>query len=191
MQTPAARLSFQKQDREAWIRISGRATLQISGTFKALVRALLEQGCRRFRIDLSECPGMDSTFVGILTRLAIDSREPSAPEPRAESIELVYANPHITHLLDTLGLVEFFAIVEDLESPAPERYTPFEPEASATTQSGLTRTLYEAHKTLSDLSPSNKEKFESVLECVKEELAEQEAETRRTSPSPDKPDAKP
>jgi anti-sigma B factor antagonist len=58
-----------------WIRPEGRGTFLESSIIKDLVGSSAEDGISNFIIDLEACPGMDSTFMGMLAGLGIGFRK--------------------------------------------------------------------------------------------------------------------
>ena len=81
-------------DKTAWIRIEGRANLNSSVDFKALVNGLIEKGYTRFILDLTECVLMDSTFLGVLAGLGMKFSAPKNGDP-AITVELLNANEQL------------------------------------------------------------------------------------------------
>src|SRR5437762_13875410 len=53
-------------EQAALVKISGRASFNCSVDFKTLVYELRDRGYRQFVLDVTECPIMDSTFLGVL-----------------------------------------------------------------------------------------------------------------------------
>ncbi len=62
-------------DQVALVRISGRASFNCSVDFKSLVCELRDRGYRKYVLDLSECPIMDSTFLGVLAGFGLKLAE--------------------------------------------------------------------------------------------------------------------
>lgn len=54
----------------ALVRITGRASFATGPAFKRLGSALIEQCCTRLVLDMADCEGADSTFLGVLAGLA-------------------------------------------------------------------------------------------------------------------------
>ena len=55
----------------ALVRITGRASFSIGPALKQLGTALIDRQYGRFVLDMAECDGVDSTFLGILAGLAL------------------------------------------------------------------------------------------------------------------------
>ena len=58
-----------------WIRPEGRGTFLESPIIKSFIESSMEDGVSDFVIDLEACPGMDSTFMGMLAGLGIGFRK--------------------------------------------------------------------------------------------------------------------
>src|SRR5450631_2319235 len=63
---------------EVWIRVEGRGSFQNSPALKEFSRKLIDEGRRKFVVDLKSCLAMDSTFMGTLAGLAIRLRDTGA-----------------------------------------------------------------------------------------------------------------
>ena len=158
----------------ACIRIIGRANFTSSVDFKSLVDELRQKGCNCFVLDLSECVLMDSTFLGVLAGLGLklgSSTQGQAPQ----GIELFNPSPRIIELLETLGVLHLFKIIEGtFSAPAaahPVEHTPADPNKAE-----VTRTCLEAHQTLIDLSPANAARFKDVTQFLAEGVKKSKAE---------------
>ena len=70
-----------------------------------------------FIFDLAECPGMDSTFLGVLTGLVI-----KAPGGPAMDVELRKSTTRVRDILDNMGVAERFKFSDEAAwhvGPAP------------------------------------------------------------------------
>ena len=54
----------------AWVRVNGSANHENASCIKEFLAGRFERGWRQFVIDLGGCRGIDSTFIGMLYRLA-------------------------------------------------------------------------------------------------------------------------
>jgi len=155
-------------DRFACVKISGRANFSSSVDFKTLLQELKQKGCNYFILDLSECSLMDSTFLGVLAGFGLQTTSANK-ERGAGTIELLNANERIIELLESLGVLQLFKIVQgsaDSHDPNQQRaLTPCFP-----TKEEVTRTCLEAHHTLMELSPENAAKFKEVAAFLAEDL---------------------
>lgn len=169
MKTSGTNLSVWSGDGSAFIKIAGRANFGASIEFKNAVYWLCEKGFRIFKLDLTDCLLMDSTFAGVLAGLG-RTFEPAENPGSQNLIEILNPNDRISDLLDNLGVKNMFHIVQgtppnpaDLtEVPLPA-IPPSDPEAFA-------RACYDAHKDLIKANPTNAEKFKDVTSALSEEI---------------------
>ena len=166
MPTPAAKMLVMVSEQFACIRIIGRANFTSSVDFKTLVDELRQKGCECFVLDLSECLLMDSTFLGVLAGLGLKLSGGNGERTR-QRVELFNPSPRITELLETLGVVHLFRIVQGSFAPAAPAET-MERTPQDPTKAELTRTCIEAHQTLMDISPANAARFKDVTQFLAE-----------------------
>src|SRR5262249_5573829 len=119
MSTPPAKLQVFVLQSLACIKIVGRANFASSIDFKSLVTTLKDEGYHCFAIDLSECSLMDSTFLGVLAGIGLKTCSNSGRGP----IELLNPSPRVTELLENLGVLHLFRIVNG-QFTVPGELTP-------------------------------------------------------------------
>ena len=173
MKMPASNLLVWVGDKNAWIRISGRASFNSSVDFKTLINNLAQKGFSRFVLDLTECPLMDSTFLGVLAGLGLKfgARRNGDPQP---SLELLNPNPRILDLLDNLGVAHLFKVLKEPPEFARADMAPVDPAPTNADRREVSRTCLEAHKTLMDVNPANISKFKEVAEFLANDLKKTE-----------------
>lgn len=171
MSANANEMSVALMDDHACVRICGRANFASSVDFRRLIKGLREQGNHRFRLDLCDCLIMDSTFLGVLARLALDARD-AAEADAPKAFELINPSDRVAGLLDNLGVLELFKVTEgeglsneQLESVA-EGPKPSKEEAA--------RNSIAAHETLIEINPENEAKFKDVIKFLAEDLKRSE-----------------
>ena len=108
-----------------------------------------------FVIDLTDTDSIDSTNLGLLTRLAIRMQRLDA-----QRVTIVSNRADINSVLNSMALDEVFDIVEDncLETDAAQEV----PQEDADRET-LAHTLIEAHRALMDLNERNREMFRDVV----------------------------
>lgn len=167
MALPSAKLSVLVGKDFACVKITGRANFTFSPDFKTLLAELIQKGYGHFIIDLSECVLMDSTFLGVLAGFGIKlNHEPST---NRGGIELSNPNARITELLENLGVLQLFKIINgtlelsgDLRAQTPAPVNPSHEE--------ITRTSLEAHQALMEVNPENVPRFKDVAQFLAEDL---------------------
>ncbi|MDB6125770.1 MAG: hypothetical protein JWQ71_4763 [Pedosphaera sp.] len=174
MSTPSAKLTVFASGRLACIRITGRANFTSSIDFKLLVNELLQRGFTCFILDLTECLLMDSTFLGVLAGfgLKIDAAKVSVNGEGAangKGIELLNPNARIAELLENLGVIHLFKVVNGTMDSAMQGldHTPVQAKP---TREEITRNCLDAHKTLMDITPANVPRFKDVTQFLAEDL---------------------
>lgn len=113
-------------------------------------------------VDLTEAHSIDSTSLGLLAKIANFNRQHFS-----HKTTLLSTNPDVNQILDSMGFYDIFnirdtgeAITEALQQLA----------INAPCKDELTRIVYEAHQTLSDLNPHNQEAFKEVLDSLRSRL---------------------
>ena len=108
-----------------------------------------------FVIDLTETDSIDSTNLGLLTRLATRMQRFDA-----QRVTIVSNRADINSVLNSMALDEVFDIVQDtcLETDATQ-----EVPQKDTDRETLAHTLIEAHRALMDLNERNREMFRDVV----------------------------
>ena len=152
----------------ACIKLSGRANFSSSVDFKTVVQELRQKGCTYFVLDLSECTLMDSTFLGVLAGLGLQSKPAEGDQPKVV-LELLNPNERVTELLESLGVLHLF----NLSHGAAQMPQPIEAQAVTTACPGkdeVRKACLEAHKTLMELNPQNASRFKEVAVFLSEDL---------------------
>jgi anti-sigma B factor antagonist len=146
------------------VKVRGKGSFQNSPALKEFAREMFERGHRAFVIDLSDCPVMDSTFMGTLAGLALRLRESGNG-----SLLVCNVNERNADLLRNLGLNNLFT-VESKADVADQTGT-----ESSLSNDNLSRLdhaacMIEAHEALVDADPENLARFKDVLEYLKQDL---------------------
>jgi len=177
MITSAAKLMVLTGEHFACVRIIGRASFNSSVDFKTVLYELRQKGCDYFVLDLSECPLMDSTFLGVLAGFGqkMSAQPQGACGP---SIELLNPNSRVAELLENLGVIHLFGVAEGpLKLPdglQTHDHTPVIPGKEE-----VTRACLEAHRTLMELNPENQSRFKEVTRFLTEDLGKMQKEKPR------------
>ncbi len=169
MTMPASSLMVAVRDCIAFVKVHGRATFSIATPFKELVHELTQHQFKRYVVDLTDCPIMDSTFLGVIAGITVEMdshRINGAPPP----ITLLNANAKVTDLLDNMGVLGMFCVLIGQTANLAD-YNPHEVGQAGKTET--TRTCLEAHRALCEINPANLPKFKDVITFFEEDLKRQ------------------
>ena len=143
------------------VQARGRANFEYAVPLRELVKSLAS--FERFCIDLSECTAMDSTFMGVLTMLALKGAK------LRRKVEILGANDTLKKLLHDLGVARLFDFKATDAAPAELRRSLEAATPSATLLDGA-ETVKEAHETLVDADSGNAKRFESVIKYAEADV---------------------
>lgn len=154
-------------DSIAWVRCEGKGNFLNSLKIKHWVESEVDSGMKRVVVDLGQCTGMDSTFMGTLAGIAM-----RLVKIDGGKLEVAFANSKNAQSLEDLGLDCLMSLNPENpdwngnEDKARECMTPLVDKSLDTSREHI----YDAHKTLCDADDSNNEKFATVLDCLEQEL---------------------
>ncbi len=154
----------------ALVRVEGRGSFKISASLKQFGETVVLGHLPLMLVDMQQCIGMDSTFMGVLAGVA------SRMKAQAGRIVLVNCSPRTRGLLSTLGLDQLIQAFESGQTP--EEYTAIlsgrvpreELEAGSCQDAETIRTMLSAHENLVDLVPENLPQFKDVLVFLRDEV---------------------
>jgi anti-anti-sigma regulatory factor len=161
-----------------WLTVEGRGSFQNSPELKLLVRQGVDQGKSRMVVDLIRCSGMDSTFMGMLSCVAIKL------EDAGGCLHVVNAGVKNGGLLRGLGLDEVFTVEEGSELvedgacgavPGEVGAPSAEVPRVACSKSDQRSICLEAHEALAAVKEANAEKFRDVIQLMKQPVGPVEA----------------
>ncbi|MBQ9338302.1 MAG: STAS domain-containing protein [Lentisphaeria bacterium] len=143
------------------VKAVGRATFECVAPLRALAKELDTAEFKQVDVDLADCQGMDSTYMGVLAMIALRAKKINA------SVSIYNASELAKTQLFGLGLKKLFRFTEGTvemgAQTAPAAEAPVDKITHATT-------VLEAHKTLMDVDQENVEKFEKVVDFVQKDL---------------------
>ncbi|MBI4663482.1 MAG: STAS domain-containing protein [Verrucomicrobia bacterium] len=168
MNQPPSNLLVAVTDRVAFLKIVGRANVASSVPFKTLAADLRSSGFHNFVVDLGACSTMDSTFLGVLVGVVLNSVEPPAATG-AFCLQLLNPNQRVADLLDNLGVVHLFTITSG-GNPAEATLEPSPASEVAASREEISKTCLEAHQLLMAVNPENIPKFKDVAQFLAEDL---------------------
>ena len=142
------------------VKVVGRATFECVAPLRTLAKELDTKDFKQVDIDLADCQGMDSTYMGVLAMMALRAKKINA------SISIYNASELNKTLLCGLGLKRLFQFTEGpvaMDAQIASDSAPVDQKTHA-------ETVLEAHKTLMDVDQDNVQKFEKVVDFVQKDL---------------------
>ena len=152
-------------DDAVYIHVTGRGSFKVSAALKQFISGFADnEQISTVVIDLADCVGMDSTFMGVLAGLA------GRLKNQNKNFELINVSEKNRQLLETLGVAQ---VIRHFSSSAG-RSVPFEnaaPLPSAdSTKKELAETALAAHRQLMELGEENQLRFKRVVEYLQTDV---------------------
>jgi len=148
-----------------FIRVTGRGSFKVSATLKQFIAGILSKQPVSFVVlDLAECIGMDSTFMGVLAGLSGRLKQ------SGQTLELINLSEKNALLLATLGVdkvIAHYSHSHGHELPVEMAQSLSTAEA---TKKDLAETALRAHETLVELNEENRPRFKRVIEYLKTDV---------------------
>lgn len=145
-----------------YVRVVGLGNMRNAMTFRAFIDRMRQDGCSRIVVDLVDCQGLDSTFMGVL--LSLHQNDTTAAE-----LIVLNANPHCWQQLASIGLDRVLTIRQEpqaIPANAPV-YTLPEFEVSPHERLKLIR---KAHRELVAFDKRNEAHFAALLKDLDDRL---------------------
>jgi anti-anti-sigma regulatory factor len=143
-----------------------------------------QKGYRTFVIDLELCPGVDSTFIGMLYALA----KQLAQVDQSGTVELINASSRNERSIRKLGLDNRILIDTEGSRWQQERALVREnlrlpSDCPPMSKRERAEMVLEAHEALITANEENEKRFCDVVEFLRRELDEEEAATAGREPA--------
>jgi anti-anti-sigma factor len=139
------------------LKFIGDVRLTLCSTIDALLKKIF--GGEDFKsvvIDLTETEGIDSTALGFLAKIAVNTQEVSSRKPT-----IVSTREDITRVLSSMGFEHYFCL---RDWPLALDYSLEEaPVLDDECADSIRQKVIDAHRTLMGLNPQNQEEFEPVV----------------------------
>lgn len=148
------------------LKLIGEIRVPICATLDGFIEMLFnDTQLNSVLIDLSETHVIDSTALGLLAKIAIQSRKRLNQKPC-----IISPRPDISRVLDSMGFEKVFNIVH--EAPVKSPRMSEVPNVTCSQGDACGRVL-EAHRILMEMNEKNRETFRDVvaaLECAQVEM---------------------
>jgi anti-sigma B factor antagonist len=156
-------------------RVQGRGSYKVSASVKDFGNAMLKSGVSTLVIDLRDCVGLDSTFMGVLAGQAVRFRKEIQGR-----VVLTNVSSKIQRLVSTLGLnrlVDIHVVGETPGGVSMDGKPGFsELPVQAQTPLESAETMLEAHRDLVEALPENQVRFQDVLDYLREDIRRQRSQ---------------
>jgi anti-anti-sigma factor len=130
----------------------------------AFLRSLLgRDDFRSVLVDLTDTEGIDSTSLGLLAKLSLETQRRFDLIPT-----LVSTNPDITRVLRTMGFDDIFHIIEEPLSDAGQLG---ELPTLETDEDDVRQRVLDAHRVLMNLNDENRESFRDLVSALERGVA--------------------
>lgn len=161
----------------AWVRVNGPANHENAACIKEFLAGRFERGWRRFVIDLAGCRGIDSTFIGMLYRLAL---KVTADDPEG-TVDVINPGERNANSIRKLGLDDRIRLDLSGERWQRERELVDENLLKPSCSAPLDRVehaefVLQAHEALLAANEENRSRFCDVVEFLRQELEAQTAD---------------
>jgi anti-sigma B factor antagonist len=158
---PESKILVSYGGRIVWVRVEGNGSSTNSTALREFAKEMIHRGAREFVIDLVNCQGMDSTFIGTLAGISF-----WLGELGEGSLSVVNLNERNAESLSSLGLDHLFNVrVSSTEKDGQVLPIPSDENRTARAQ-----TILEAHEALVKSAPENISKFKDLIQFLEEEL---------------------
>ena len=152
------------------VRVQGRGSFKISPALKQFIHHLAKEGSAQLiLLDMSDCVGMDSTFMGMLAGTsAFLKRE------KKITLKLINLSQKNKNLLSTLGvdrvLEHHMDATEEEQALLAKISDKSEQLDAHADKLEAAQTALEAHQSLAEIDPENQIRFRSVLELLQNDV---------------------
>jgi anti-anti-sigma regulatory factor len=149
-------------ERAVYVRVHGIATMSNCLCLRTFIEELLAGGRSFIIVDLADCEGMDSTFMGVLAEAATYDQNGKTP-----GIAAVNVSEPLLRLLKNVGLTELiFVESEPFEAPRLEFVRLDEQRG----EKERLACVHAAHEHLMKLNDRNEEIFRPFVAALEREM---------------------
>ena len=142
----------------AHLAVKGRGTFENSEDIRAFCMKVIEAGIPTISVDMGECTGMDSTFMGILTMIS------RTGHMKSTVIKLTNVNEANRKNLYSLGLKNLFEFCETSTQPISLEAIDHQ-ELDRETKH---KNIRDAHQELIDANEANRPVFQDIITFLNE-----------------------
>ena len=165
MEQPTDDLQAAITDHTIFVRVFGRGSFRVAAPLKQFIAEIVShQPISTVVIDLNECIGMDSTFMGVLAGLS------GRLKRAGQSMELVNLSDKNASLLKTLGVDQVVSFYRNAHGHPLEVQDTQAVPTDQTSKKELAETALQAHEKLVQIHEGNRPRFKRVVEFLKDDV---------------------
>ncbi len=151
--------------KKIFVRVIGRGSFKVSATLKQFIaRVASQQPVSTVVLDLSDCIGMDSTFMGVLAGLSGRLKQNN------QTLELINLSEKNANLLATLGVDQVIAHFSHSHGHEMPVQSAESLPITEVTKKDLAETALQAHQNLVELNEENRPRFKRVIEYLQADV---------------------
>ena len=151
-------------DRAIYLRVHGLASMNNCLCARDFIEHEMAGAHSFLIVDLADCTGMDSTFMGLMAGAATHRRENPPP-----AVAVVNATPSLKELLDGVGLTELLLVEDDAFDESGIEFVRLPDDGADEERLACVR---EAHESLVRVSASSERIFGPFLATLENEMKE-------------------
>lgn len=155
------RLCVYRAEDAVLVQVVGLGNMFLAPTLHAFVESELKAGFSSFVIDLEQCTGMDSTFMGTFIGLSAEVKR------NFGWFCLVNVSDDNMRLLQMLGVLHMVSVHEGEFPPAAGEYTTLFPTNDPYVRQ---KQIHSAHRLLMDSHPENEKRFGPFIKALEAEM---------------------
>jgi anti-anti-sigma regulatory factor len=153
------------------IRISGRGSFKTSSPLKQFIHHVIDDtSIKKIIVDMTNCVGMDSTFMGIIAGLSCYMKK----KANIEQFKLINLSKKNEKLFITLGVNQVIDYSLFSASTQESAVSSLQKEETLVLvdqdKLEMAKTSLEAHTALMKMSQENEKKFRAVVEYLQEDV---------------------
>ena len=166
--TSMGKILFAKQDDVHVLKFIGDVRVTLGPTITSFLGKIRDaRNLKSIIIDLSESTALDSTTLGLLAKISLQSQKILEVKPT-----LVSTNEDVNRILHSMGFAQIFVIVDQVMSKCDSLD---ELPALSVSEYALREQVLEAHRTLMSLNEKNKNTFCDLVDALEEEKHSEDA----------------
>lgn len=153
-------LSVAVSENEALVKVSGRATFECCEDLKKFCCKMIDQNKSPLVFEMTDCKGMDSTFMGTLTQFSLDALK------KKITIEMRNIGEENKKNLESIGLIRMFTFTYTDTEQTADNWEDL--KSSEVTQEQHKENVLNAHQVLIDVHEPNKAEFQDIVTFLKD-----------------------